>query len=335
MAILNNKVLHIATDQKFLIPFIDIISKYYNINDHKFFLINKKNERIPHDYIIFINKRSQIFKILFELNKNKKIILHGLFSNELLTVLFFQPWVLKRCYWAMHGGDFYFPEKQSWVKKKIIKNIRNFITYLKGDFNYVKNLYGAKGKYHECFMYPSNLYKEHSLDSKDDSTVNIQIGNSADPSNNQIEILEKIKKYKNMNIKIFAPLSYGGEQSYVDTVILKGKEIFGDRFIPLLNFMKSEEYLDFLGNIDIAIFAHRRQQAMGNIITLLGLGKKIYIRASITSWQFFKDIDVRLFDYNQLNLDSMDKITKKANSDKIKSYFSEENYLKQLQSFLN
>ena len=99
--------------------------------------------------------------------------------------------------------------------------------------------------------------------------------------------------------------------------------------------MKSEEYIDFLENIDIAIFAHRRQQAMGNIITLLGLGKKIYIRTSITSWQFFKDIDVRLFDYNQLNLDSMDKIIKKANSDKIKSYFSEENYLKQLQSFLN
>ena len=65
MAILNNTVLHIATDQKFLIPFIDIMSKYFNINDHKFFLITKKNERIPNDYIISINKRSQILKILF------------------------------------------------------------------------------------------------------------------------------------------------------------------------------------------------------------------------------------------------------------------------------
>lgn len=335
MAILNNKVLHIATDQIFLIPFIKIMSKYYNINDHKFFLITKKNEGPPIDYVIIINKRSQILKILFELNKNKKIVLHGLFSDELAAVLFFQPWVLKRCYWVMHGGDFYYPEKQSWMKKKIIKNIRNFITYLKGDFDYVKNLYDAKGKYHECFMYPSNLYKEHSLGTKDYNTINIQVGNSADPSNNQIEILEKIKKYKNKNIKIFAPLSYGGEQSYVETVISKGEEIFGDRFIPILKFMKSEEYLNFLENIDIAIFAHKRQQAMGNIITLLGLGKKIYIRTSITSWQFFKDIDVRLFDYNQLNLISMDKIIKKANSDKIKSYFSKENYLKQLQSLLN
>jgi hypothetical protein len=90
-----------------------------------------------------------------------------------------------------------------------------------------------------------------------------------------------------------------------------------------------------LGDIDISIFAHKRQQAMGNIITLLGLGKKIYIRTDITSWQFFKDIGARLFDYNKLELDSLDKITKKENIDKIKSYFSEENYLKQLQSFLN
>ena len=335
MAILNNKVLHIATDQKFLIPFIKIMRKHYNINDHKFFLITKKKDHMHHDYVIFINKRTQVLKIFFELNKNKMIVLHGLFSNELATVLFFQPWVLKRCYWVMHGGDFYFPEKQSWVKKQIIKNISNLITYLKGDFEYVKNLYGAKGKYHECFMYPSNLYKEHNLDTKDYNTLNIQVGNSADPSNNQIEILEKIKKYKNKNIKIFAPLSYGGDQSYVDTVISKGKEIFGEKFIPILKFMKSEEYLIFLGSIDIAIFGHKRQQAMGNIITLLGLGKKIYIRTSITSWQFFKDIDVKLFDYNQLNLNRMDKIIKKDNSDKIKSYFSEEHYLKQLQSLLN
>ena len=335
MGILNNKVLHIATDQKFLIPFIKIMRKHYNINDHKFFLITKKKDHMHHDYVIFINKRTQVLKIFFELNKNKMIVLHGLFSNELATVLFFQPWVLKRCYWVMHGGDFYFPEKQSWIKKQIIKNISNFITYLKGDFEYVKNFYGAKGKYHECFMYPSNLYKEHSLGTKDYSTINIQVGNSADPSNNQIEILEKIKKYKNKNIKIFAPLSYGGDQSYVDTVISKGEEIFGNKFIPILKFMKSEEYLNFLENIDIAIFGHKRQQAMGNIITLLGLGKKIYIRTNITSWQFFKDIDVKLFDYNQLNLSNMDEIIKKANSDKIKSYFSEEHYLKQLQSFLN
>ena len=334
MAILNNKVLHIGTDKKFLIPFIEIINKHYNINDHKFILITKENQIIHHDYILFINKKSQILKILFALNQNKKIVLHGLFSDILLTILFFQPWVLKKCYWVMHGGDYYFPEKQSLVRKQIIKRIRHFVTYIKDDFEYVKKWYGAKGKYYECFMYPSNLFKEYSINLKNDNTINIQVGNSADPTNNQIEVFKKLRKYKNENIKIYAPLSYG-DQTYADAVISKGKEIFKDRFIPITNFMPFKEYLEFLGNIDIAIFAHRRQQAMGNIITLLGLGKKIYIRTSITSWQFFKDIDVRLFDYNKIELDSIDTITKKENIHKIKSHFSEENYLNQLQSFIN
>jgi len=335
MAILKNKILHISTDLKFIIPFIDIINKHYNINEHKFIVITKKNKITPQDNITFINNKSQVLEILFELNQNNKIILHGIFSDMLLTILFFQPWLAKRCYWVMLGGDFYFPEKQSWVKKKMIKRIRHFITYLKGDFQYAKTWYGAKGEYHECFMYPSNLYKDYNVNFKKNNAINIQIGNSADPTNNQIEVLEKLKKYKNENIKVYAPLSYSVDQSYAEAVISKGKEIFEDRFIPILNFMQFKEYLDFLGNIDIAIFAHKRQQAMGNIITLLGLGKKIYIRTNITSWQFFKDIDVRLFDYNKLELDSLDKITKKANIDKIKSYFSEDDYLKQLQSFLN
>lgn len=51
-------------------------------------------------------------------------------------------------------------------------------------------------------------------------------------------------------------------------VIIKGKELFGEKFIPLTEFMTFEKYLEFLGSIDIAIFAHKRQQAMGNTITI-------------------------------------------------------------------
>ena len=63
----------------------------------------------------------------------------------------------------MLGGDFYFPEKQRWFKKQVIKKIRHFVTYLKGEFELVKKWYGAKGTYHESFMYPSNLYKEYNI----------------------------------------------------------------------------------------------------------------------------------------------------------------------------
>lgn len=328
------KILHISTDLKFITPFIEIINKYDKINQHKFIFISKDNKIKTQDNIVLINKKSQIIRVIVDFNQYNRIILHGLFSSIILKILFIQPWLFKKCYWVMHGGDFYFPEEQYWIKKQVIRKIRHFITYIKGDFEYVKKWYGAQGEYHEFFMYPSNLYKEHNFKKKTEDILNIQVGNSADPTNNHIEILEILAKDTHKNIKIYAPLNYG-DQNYANNVISKGKELFGNKFIPVTEFMPINLYLDFLTNIDIAIFAHKRQQAMGNIITLLGLGKKIYIRDSISSWQFFKDINVQLFNYHNIKLDMLDNSTKEKNIKKIRSYFSEKTYIKQLKSFLN
>ena len=329
------KILHISTDLKFITPFVKIINQHDKINEHKFIFISKHNEIKPQDNIVVINKKWQIIKILFNLNQNNKIILHGLFSKVILTILFFQPWLLKKCYWIMHGGDFYFPERQTWIKKWVIKRIKHFITYLKGDFEYVKKWYGAKGEYHECFMYPSNLYKQNNLKEKTNNpTLNIQVGNSANPTNNHVEVFKILLKYKNKDIKIYTPLAYG-DKNYANSVISTGKKLFGDKFIPITKFIPMNEYLNFLGDIDIAIFAHKRQQAMGNIITLLGLGKKIYIRNNISSWQFFKDINVQVFQYPNIQLGTLDNTIKKQNIKEIKSYFSEDTYIKQLKAFLN
>lgn len=181
------------------------------------------------------------------------------------------------------------------------------------------------------YVYPSNLYKEYDIKPKEHSTINIQLGNSADPTNNHLDVLNKLVKYKDENIKIFTPLSYG-DQEYAKDVIAKGKELFGDKFVALTDFMPFEKYLEFLGSIDIAIFAHKRQQAMGNTITLLRLGKKVYMRSDITPWQLFNDIDVKVFDVDNIGIDTMDEQTKMKNIRKVKEYFSQENYLKQLQN---
>jgi hypothetical protein len=180
-------------------------------------------------------------------------------------------------------------------------------------------------------MYPSNLYKEYAINPKADGAINMQLGNSADPTNNHIEVLEKLVKYRDKNIKIYTPLSYG-DKEYAKSVISYGQQLFGDKFVPLIEFMPFEKYLEFLSEIDIAIFAHKRQQAMGNTITLLGLGKKVYMRSDITPWQLFNDIDVKVFDVEDIQIDAIDEETKKENHQKIKEYFSEENYLKQLQN---
>lgn len=321
------------TLDKFIPPFIDFIQNNFKGLKHQFVLIGKENYSYglnEHHSVVWINKKSKFLTLLNMMYQADKIIIHGLWNGKIIQLLFLQPWLLRKCYHVMWGGDFYFPEKQGWIKKQVIKRMGHFITYIKGDYELVKQWYGATGKYHECFMYTSNVYKEYGIKSKTHDTINIQIGNSADTTNNHLDILEKLEKYKDENIKIFAPLSYGNME-YAKNVADKGKEIFGDKFIAMLDFMPFEKYLEFLGKIDIAVFAHKRQQAMGNTITLLGLGKKVYMRNDVTPFETFEDIAVKVFDTENIEIDLIDEITKQQNVKRIKEYFSKENYLKQLE----
>lgn len=335
------EILHcIDAEPKFMQSFIDFVKDHFNYSQHKFIIrehfsdmsidIDDKTVFLPKSY----SKIKRLLIFMYHMNKSEKIILHGLFHSDILFMLFLQPWLLKKCYWVMWGGDFYFPETQSWIKKQVIKKMGHLVTWLEGEYELSQKWYGTKGECHECFMYPSNLYKEYVIKQKTRSSINIQLGNSATKTNNHIDILEKLKKYKDKNIKIFTPLSYGDEE-YAKDVILYGKELFGDKFVPLTKFMPFEKYLEFLSEIDIAIFAHKRQQAMGNTITLLGLGKKVYMRSDITPWQLFYSMGVKVFDVRDIQIDVIDQQTKQENQQKIKEYFSEENLKRQLARLFN
>ena len=63
-------------------------------------------------------------------------------------------------------------------------------------------------------------------------TIKILLGNSATESNQHKEAFELLEKYKNKNIKIYVPLSYGPEK-YADEIEQLGMHIFGEKFIPM------------------------------------------------------------------------------------------------------
>jgi len=69
---------------------------------------------------------------------------------------------------------------------------------------------------------------------------------------------------------------------------------------------------------------------MGNIITLLGMGKKVYMRNDITPWKTLKDIGVDIFNVSTISLEPQSEKVIENNSQKIKSYFSEEKLVEQL-----
>ncbi len=56
------------------------------------------------------------------------------------------------------------------------------------------------------------------------------MGNSADPANEHIEALAQLEKFKESNIKIYVPLSYGN-QAYAEQVIEYGKTILSNHIM--------------------------------------------------------------------------------------------------------
>lgn len=302
--------LHIIPQEKFTESFIKMIEEDFEIENH-FFLIYGENSTAN------IKKRVNIFEIKKNVNSiiffqkkiymSDKIIIHGMFSPFIVILLYFQPWILKKVYWAVWGGDLYYHDtrENNWkshiyeyIRSKVFRQLKGVITHVFGDYELIKKWYKTKAEYYYSCLYPSNLFNEHEFnqsENEDNKVVCIQVGNSADPTNNHFEILNKLAQYKNAEISIICPLSYG-DIGYRNEVILLGNKLFGDKFIPITNFMIFDEYLKLLSKIDIGIFNHNRQQAIGNITTLLGLGKKVYIKKNITTWTFLKSHNIKAYD---------------------------------------
>lgn len=346
------KYIHIMHNEKFIEPYIEFIKNNFNFDEHKFYLVDGKEFKVPKYDNIFLykskfskNKIAEIFKLfkfLYKnLNKGRKIYFHSLFDKRIILFLFIFRNFLKKSNWIMWGGDLYCYEKRRkglkyflWYKIEdyVKSNFYGYVTHVQGDYELAKEWYGVKGKYYNCFIYPSNLYKEFLINELRKEYIYIQIGNSADPSNNHFDILRKLEKYKLKNIKIYCPLSYG-DMEYAKKVIKEGEEIFKDNFIPLSEFMEYDKYLEFLSKIDIAIFAHDRQQAVGNITSLLSMKKTVYLKGSVTTYKMLKDLGIKVKDFNKFeNLEKFNDDILEKNKEIIKERFSEKKLIEGLKN---
>ncbi|MBE2983887.1 TDP-N-acetylfucosamine:lipid II N-acetylfucosaminyltransferase [Campylobacter sp. RM9344] len=310
-------ILHLTRKEKFTKPFIDFIKENFNINDHFFLLVGGTNKRefyIDDDFCIkSINNIKDFIKYFIEFNikmyKSKKIIIHGLSQPYCIFYLFFNPWLIKKCYWIMWGGDFYFPEKQGWIKKQVIRKINNFISVNNKDMAYAINNYqiSPKNIFYSQF-YPTCIASCEMVESDcvDTQTIKILVGNSSTKENRHKDVFGILERYKNDDIEIIVPLSYGDEKYKNETMVL-GRSIFGDKFNPIVDFMDFEEYKKMLQSVDIGIFVQNRQQAGANIKLLAGYGKKLYISKENSFYNLLTDDGIRVYDIENFELKKIEK----------------------------
>lgn len=339
---MKGSILHIfGWDKKFVLPFRDLVREQFLDGRHQFViygLVGAGELEPAPDTLVFRRLQKHVLALSSAMRQADKIIIHGLSSSHLRYILSLQPWLLKKCYWVIWGGDLYvhLAENKSWQWRKneffrrlVISRLGHLVTYIEGDVELARQWYGARGQYHECLIYPSNTYHDYPIGDEPHQGTHILIGNSAYPSNNHREILEHLWRFRDQDIHIYAPLSYG-RKDYAAQISEEGRRMFGNRFHALTDFMPFDQYLKLLGQIDIAIFNHNRQQGMGNIITLLGLGKKVYLRDEVTPWSLFQRIGVKVHRLGELDLAPLDPAIQAGNRALIQEYFSRQRLIDQL-----
>lgn len=352
----------ISSTSPYTCKYIRFIDKHFDPDQHIFVFNGPDTDRSPflkvsmkeYDYdeirhrIMFIDKKSKIPQIIGLFNKADRIILHGKlylfpdFPASTLLLWGFYKKYLSKATWVIWGVDLYnFLDRPKDIKKRLYSYFRSKIickvsciaSLLKEDYYIAQREYGTKAKFKYVF-YPNPLQMDYLDGFKDKkghpSERTILLGNSADTTNNHKEALMILSKLKGLNSRILCPLSYGGPKEYVDSVIRLGKRLFGKKFVPMLEFMPPKEYSRLLNTVDVAIMNHRIQEGFGNILALLYLGKKLYIRKETSSFKYFNRIGIKVFDMEQItdntteSLFKMEEATGKRNREILRDELTEE-----------
>ncbi len=169
----------------------------------------------------------------------------------------------------------------------------------------------------------------NGLDIKDINYIQkeyIQIGNSADPSNNHFEIFKKIYDLK-IEDKLLVQLSYGNK-AYSEKLLNDiSKFISSNKLIIQNEFVSKDEYYNKLKQVKSAVFAHNIHQGFGNIIALLVFGAKVFLKKNNPLFTQFKKWEVKIFSIeDDLTFDNLtiplDNISVKRNQEIIYSLYS-------------
>ena len=301
--------LHITDgDKKFIPSYIEFIKCYFDEENHEFIVYSRFKERsLQETQFIRLNRVQSFLEVRKKIKNANMVILHGLLDFHLVSNLFFMPQKTKFL-WLIWGGDLYsylhrYKSLKNFLRhflrRMFIKKIGKVGSYLKGEVSIARKFFGFNGKWEKCLLYTSNSNDEFFRIKKVKFKSNIDrilVGNSGYATNNHLEIFQKLFTFHNSrNFKVICPLSYGNHK-YIEKVKASGYKYFGNQFVAKDKFIPYIDYLNFLNEIDIAIFDFSRQLGIGNIIPLLCLGKTVYMRHDIEPAQTLLRIGFKIGD---------------------------------------
>ncbi|WP_217947099.1 TDP-N-acetylfucosamine:lipid II N-acetylfucosaminyltransferase [Faecalibaculum rodentium] len=331
-------ILEMLPNEKNIVNYLNKTKELGMNNDHIYFINNRGQyisqtdcDRVDVEFVDFTKLSQENMDLMLRADK---IIFHGLFYKYKEIINIYR--VLMHCsaqlVWVVWGGDFYneyrknnsllgfltvMPVLKEHYRRILISKFNIIVSGC--DFEAISSVYKVKATKLEA-QYPYELINcECNFEGIKTENLNILVGHSATKTCRHVSVLKKIHIYNDKIGFIYCPLSYPRNSRYIQRVIKTGNKLFGDKFVPIIDFMDYIEYCEFLNKIDIGIFDNDRQQGMGNIVNLLYLGKKVFISEENTINKYFHEPSYAIFYTNSLNGDNFCTLKK---SDAIKNHYS-------------
>lgn len=223
------------------------------------------------------------------------------------------------------------------IYQKAVQRVDFLSTVLPEEFNLIPSLpYFHAKELHYSYITPKDVDTYQNVRAPQITGENILVGNSGAPTNNHLDIFEKLSELEIGDRRIYCPLSYAGYPlEYKNKVLEDGKKRFGDNFIPFLQFLDKETYFSIVSSCKYAFFGHLRQQALGNIREMLVKGCKVFLDKDSPMYKHFKDRGVNVYSIQddvtkklfQSNIDQQDF---HQNIIRMKSYTSPSRYYSEM-----
>lgn len=311
-------IVHLIFSDKFTDGYISFMRKIMCNVQHKFIIHdNSFTLSSVGDDIIFIKKYNELISngtVKNYLLQSDKVIVSGFFTGEKVLVKF-PKCIFEKMYIHLWGGDFYPYDNnvnlfhirkyiRYKLKKRCFLKCAGIITLVQNDYQEVERIFNISNNHFVAPM-PGDPDKQNDFEKiknkQDITTDNIRIivGNSATESNQHREIFDMLTNFDNEKFVVIVPLSYGDDE-YKKQIIDYGYLKLKDKFVPLTEYMKKDEYLNLLSSCNIGIFNNNRQQGMGNISSLLQLGKKVFVREGTAMWSHYETLGVTLHGINEI-----------------------------------
>ena len=142
------------------------------------------------------------------------------------------------------------------------------------------------------YIHPEEFSEKDINKPQSEAGRNILLGNSASYLCNHLDLLHDLyQKVKSRDFLIYCPLSYGGNKYYNNKVIREGRKLFGDKFIPLMDFLPFDEYTKIIQSCGNVILGYERQAATCNCLTALWNGLKLFVPKSSMNFKEYKEIE--------------------------------------------